>query len=143
MTFLFVFWNCVNISWINIIVLYLIFSCSEIILAICYLHLFVKGPMSYLRYLCLFVSNTDCVVFFFVLFTLCCQFLWIVHFWLLLRYSLTFILNLNIFVNFIYQYYTYFASCPQQTHRSFSSVSFKSSGRGVHCARGTCMLTQL
>ena len=27
-------------------------------------------------------------------------------------------------------------------HRSFSSVAFKSSGRGVHCARGTCMLTQ-
>ena len=31
-----------------------------------------------------------CVVglFFFVVCTLCCQFLWIVHFWLLLRYSL-------------------------------------------------------
>ena len=33
--------------------------------------------MSYLRYLCLFAY---CVVFFFVLCTLCCQFLWIVHF---------------------------------------------------------------
>jgi hypothetical protein len=31
------------------------------------------------------------VLFFFVLCTLCCQFLWIVHFWLPLRYSLTFI----------------------------------------------------
>jgi len=29
------------------------------------------------------------VLFFFVLCTLCCQFPWIVHFWLLLRYSLT------------------------------------------------------
>ena len=41
--------------------------------------------------LCKVVSNTYCVVFlfsfFFVLYTLCCQFLWIVHFWLPLRYS--------------------------------------------------------
>jgi hypothetical protein len=39
------------------------------------------------------VSRTYCVfvLFFFVLCTLCCQFLWIVHFWLPLRYSLTFI----------------------------------------------------
>jgi hypothetical protein len=69
--------------------------------------------MPYLRYLCLFasivVSNTYCDVFFvlyffvlctlccqflwivFVLCTLCCQFLWIVLFWLLLRCSLTFV----------------------------------------------------
>ena len=58
------------------------------------LQLFVGGAMSYLRYLCLFVY---CVVvfflfLFFVLWTLCCQFLWIVHFGLPLRYSLTFIL---------------------------------------------------
>jgi hypothetical protein len=31
------------------------------------------------------------VLFFFVLSTLCCQFLWIVHFWLPFRYSLKFI----------------------------------------------------
>jgi len=31
------------------------------------------------------------VLFFLVLCTLCCQFLWIVHFWLPLWYSLTFI----------------------------------------------------
>ena len=39
------------------------------------------------------VSNTYCVVFlfFFVLCTLCCQFLWVVHFWLPLRYYLMFI----------------------------------------------------
>jgi hypothetical protein len=40
------------------------------------------------------VSNTYCVVFcvlfFFVLCALCCQFLWIVHCWLPLRYSLAF-----------------------------------------------------
>jgi hypothetical protein len=41
--------------------------------------------MSYLRSLCLFVvSNTCCVAFLFVLFffvlcDMCCQFLWIVH----------------------------------------------------------------
>ena len=44
-------------------------------------------------YLCIVVSNTYCVVFFFVLCLLCCQFLWIVHFWFHLRYSLTFILK--------------------------------------------------
>ena len=38
------------------------------------------------------VQHKLCSVFvFFVLCTLCCQFLWIVHFWLPLRYSLTFI----------------------------------------------------
>jgi hypothetical protein len=42
------------------------------------------------------VSNTYCFVFLFVFFVLCtlyCQFLWIVHFWLPLRCSLTFIHN--------------------------------------------------
>jgi hypothetical protein len=52
-----------------------------------YLQLFVGGLMSYLRYLCLFaysgVQHILCyvfVLFVFVLCTLCCQFLWIVHF---------------------------------------------------------------
>ena len=88
-----------------------------------YLRLFVGGSMFYLRYLCLFgsslpppvcrrihvlftlfvclcivVSNTYCVVFLFclssfLLCTLCCQSLWIVHFWLPLRHSLMFIYN--------------------------------------------------
>jgi hypothetical protein len=56
--------------------------------------------MSYLSYLCLFAySGTQhilcCVfaLFFFVMCTLCYQFLWIVHFLLSLRYSLTFILT--------------------------------------------------
>ena len=54
--------------------------------------------MSRLRCLCLFthdgVQHIFCCVFalfIFVLCALCCQFLWIVHFWLPLRYSLTFI----------------------------------------------------
>ena len=62
-----------------------------------YLQLFVGGLMSYLRYLCLFQHSgvqhiLSCVLFFvfFVLCALCCQFLWIVHFVLPLRYSLTF-----------------------------------------------------
>ena len=50
-------------------------------------------------FVCVYWSPThiDCVVFLLcfsspcVLCTLCCQFLWIVHFWLPLRYSLTFI----------------------------------------------------
>ena len=61
-----------------------------------YRQLFVGGLMSYLRYLCLLtysgVHHILCCVFvlFFVLLgNLCCQFLWIVHFWLPLRYSLT------------------------------------------------------
>ena len=64
----------------------------------CRRHLFCKG--SCLIYvicvcLCIVVSNTYCVEFFIwpsscVLGVLYCQFLWVVHFWLLLRYSLTF-----------------------------------------------------
>ena len=56
-----------------------------------YLQLFVGGLMFYLHRLCIVLSNTYCVVClfsFFVLCTLCCQFLWIVHFWLVLLYSL-------------------------------------------------------
>ena len=49
--------------------------------------------MSYLPSfcLCIVVSNTYCVLFFFILCTLCCHFFWIVHFLLPLRYSLSFI----------------------------------------------------
>jgi hypothetical protein len=50
------------------------------------LQLFVGEPMSYLRYLCLVAYRgvqhiLFCVfvLFFFVLITTCCQFLWIVH----------------------------------------------------------------
>ena len=63
-----------------------------------YHQLFVAGLMSYLGYLCLFtysdVQHILCCVFdlfVFVSSTLCCKFLWIVHFLLSLRYSLTFI----------------------------------------------------
>ena len=66
-----------------------------------YLPLFVWGFMSYLRYLCLFaysgVQHILCcifVLFIIVLYGPCCQFLWIVYFWLPLLYSLKFI-NLN------------------------------------------------
>ena len=52
------------------------------------LQLFIGGLVSCLRYLCLYaysgVQHILCCVFpmfFFVLCTLCCQFLWIVHFW--------------------------------------------------------------
>jgi len=63
-----------------------------------YLQLCVGGVMSYLRYLCLFtysvVHHILCCVFalfFCLLCTICCHCLWIVHFELPLRYSLTFI----------------------------------------------------
>jgi len=59
-----------------------------------YLQLFV----SYLRYLCLLahsgVLHKLCCVFalvFIVLCTLCCKIIWIVHAWVPLQYSLTFI----------------------------------------------------
>ena len=57
-----------------------------------------EGACLYLRYLCLLVYNgvqhilcVCFVLFFFVLCILLCQFLWIVPFWLPLRFSLTFI----------------------------------------------------
>jgi len=61
--------------------------------------LFVGGQMSYLRYLSLLSYSgiqqiLHCVDFFFFVLctypTLCCQFLWIINFWLPLRNSLTF-----------------------------------------------------
>ena len=63
------------------------------------LQLFVGSLMSYLRYLCLFsysgIQHILCCLLcscsFCVLCAQCCQFLWIVHSWLLLRFSLTFI----------------------------------------------------
>ena len=65
-----------------------------------YLQLFARGLMCYLRYLCLFVHSgvqhmLCCVfvLFVFGLCTPCCQFLWIVHVWLALRYSLPFMTN--------------------------------------------------
>ena len=39
------------------------------------------------------------VLFFFVSYALCCQFLWIVHFWMGLRYSLIFIYTYLIFTH--------------------------------------------
>ena len=58
-----------------------------------YLQWFVGGFMSCLRYLYLFTYDTlCCVLFFFVLCTLCCHVLWNVHLLLPFRYSLTFIL---------------------------------------------------
>ena len=65
-----------------------------------YLHLFVGGLMSYLRYLCFLVcfciQHILCCGFLFcssyVLCTQCCQFLWIFHSWMHLRFSITFIL---------------------------------------------------
>ena len=51
--------------------------------------------LHYLCFLCIVVSNTYCVVCFFLLCTLCYQFLWIVQFWLSVRYFLTFFFHLT------------------------------------------------
>ena len=47
--------------------------------------------MSYLRYLGLLAHSGVQHILWCVLCSLCCQFIWIVHFWFPLRYSLTFI----------------------------------------------------
>ena len=52
-------------------------------LCVCVLCLLAHGGVQHML-CCVFV------LFFFVLYTLCCQLLWIVHFWFLIRYSLTF-----------------------------------------------------
>ena len=74
---------------------------------------FVWGLMFYLHYLCLFsyngVQHILCFVFalfFFVLCNLCCQFFWIVHFPLSLRYSLTFISKVayNYYIHSVFQH---------------------------------------
>jgi hypothetical protein len=81
----------------------LIFLVFFVVLLCVFTFLFVGVLMFYLRYLCFFVhcgvQHILCfvfVLFFFVLCNLCCQFLWIVHFWLPLRYSLTFISHIAV-----------------------------------------------
>ena len=74
--------------------LYVLSSCCDVRYFFCikrcsvrfYLQLFVGGLMTYLLYLCLFaysgVQHILCcvfVLFVFVLCTICCQYLWIVH----------------------------------------------------------------
>ena len=61
-----------------------------------FFQLFVGGSMPFLRCLCLYAVSGVLIflcyvfaLFFIVLCTLCCQFLWIVHCWLTLRYYLT------------------------------------------------------
>ena len=68
-----------------------------------YLQLLIEGRISYLHYMRLFAYFNvqhklwcSFALFFFVLSTLCYQFLYIVHFWLPLRYSLTFIIYKSI-----------------------------------------------
>ena len=80
---------CVFMFW----VMYIMISAWKWCSVCLYLQLFVGGLMTCLPYLfsdsgiqhilcCVFV------LFVFVLCTLCCQFLWIVHFWLSFPYSL-------------------------------------------------------
>ena len=87
---------CVFMFW----VMYIMISAWKWCSVRLYLQLFVGGLMTCLPYLfsdsgiqhilcCVFV------LFFFVWCTQCCQFLWIVHSWLALRYSLMFIYRKN------------------------------------------------
>ena len=75
----------------NISNIYLLYSDYIIYICVHYFQLLQEGScQSDVFCVCLHivVSNTQYVVFFFDLFTLCCHFLWIVHFSLSLRYSL-------------------------------------------------------
>jgi hypothetical protein len=63
-----------------------------------YLQLFVWGCISYLRYLCLFAYSgvqhiVCCGLFLHLVHSVCCQFLWIIIFWVPLQYYVTFICN--------------------------------------------------
>jgi hypothetical protein len=88
----FTFW----VPWFDVRYDFRITRCCSLVL-----QLFVGGLISYLLYLFAhssFLHMLCCVfaLFFFVLCTLCCQCLWIVHFLLHLWYSLTFIYPVNI-----------------------------------------------
>ena len=76
-----------------------LFVCSGVQHMLCCVCLFVcSGVQHMLCCVCLFVcsgvQHMLCFVFF-ILCTLCCRFLWIVRFWLPLRYSLMFIYTLG------------------------------------------------
>jgi hypothetical protein len=94
-----------------------------------YLQLFVGGLMSYL---CLFVHSSVqhilCCVFVLVLFVLCnlcCQFLWIVHFWIL-RCSPTFISPLSTFTQsdmfYVHTFRIIFTSSTWVLSSTFCSI---------------------
>ena len=99
--------------------------------------------MSYLHYLCLFAYSgvkTYRVVFFVcfssLLCTRCCQFLWIVHSWLPLLYSLTFIFDLCL----VYPVLPVSLDCPFLIAPSvFSNVYF----RPVSCVPGVASFSGL
>jgi hypothetical protein len=82
-----------NCLYENSCLIYLICVCLRIVVSktYCVVFLFCLSS-SCLPYVARF-SRLCCVfvLLVFVLFTLCCQVLWVVHFWLPLRYSLTFI----------------------------------------------------
>jgi hypothetical protein len=68
---------------------------------------FIDSYIYYKEYFCLrnnyfslYDINDHLSLFFFLLCAICCQFLWIVHFWLLIRYSLTFICQFLWIVHF-------------------------------------------
>ena len=88
--------NWMNIEWKNVMIVRLYF----LRFMLCYPLRFPHGNdvRFFFSSSCLFVHSgvqhilcCNVGLFFFVLCTLCCQCLWIVHFWLPLQYSLTFI----------------------------------------------------
>ena len=101
--------------------------------------------MSYLRYLCLItysgvtVQHILCCVFvlfsFFILCTIYCQFLWIVHFCLSLRYSLTF--NQKYFNRLSY----HFPASPIFSNRYLNKTGWKYFIYWSHASLLCCFLS--
>jgi len=87
-----------------------------IVLCFCFVCLRLVYPMLPVSLYCvvfLFCLSLSCVpyvLFVFVLCTLCCQFLWIFHFWFPLQFSLTFILcgihniHTNVMLTYIFMW---------------------------------------
>ena len=89
----------VGCSSVHVLFMFLVFVCAywcstHTMLCVCFVFLRLVNPMLPFSLYCPFFiapSVFSNVYLSWVLCTLCCHFLWIVHFWLPLRYSLTFI----------------------------------------------------
>jgi hypothetical protein len=71
--------------------------------------------IQYNPFIVLFCLSSSCV-----LCTQCCQFLWIVHFWLPLRYSLTFIYNIILLLSLICLFIICFESVLLKSNFNFA-----------------------
>jgi hypothetical protein len=89
-----------NVSW-NVVMSVMMSLLSDVWFVLTSVCLYEDSCLIYVIcvWFCIVVSNTYCVAFLFCFSSPCCQFLKIVYFWLLLRYSLTFICTNSIKVH--------------------------------------------